>query len=65
MWIHRLILENPIVQKILKDNEVGDDKETIEKFFKFQGMQNLTDFLEKNDDLTQFIYDEIKEMVIG
>ena len=58
-------LDNPIVQKILKDNEVGDDTETIEKFFKFQGKQNLTEFLEQNDDLTQFIYDEIKEMMLG
>ena len=54
--------ENPVVAKILKDNEVGEKEEDIERFFKFQGVNNLTEFLNENPSMCDFIYSNIKEL---
>lgn len=56
--------DNPIIKNILTKNDVKDDTESIEKFFKFQGMQNLTEFLENNQEVCDFIYEEVKDMML-
>jgi hypothetical protein len=55
-------IENPAVKKLLKDNEISDKEEDIERFFKFQGSNNLSIFLNENADIASFIYDKIKEL---
>ena len=55
-------VENPAVKKLLKDNNISDKEEDIERFFKFQGSNNLSIFLNDNPDIASFIYDKIKEL---
>ena len=55
-------VEEPVVSKILKENEVGEKEEDIERFFKFQGVNNLTEFLNENPPMCDFIYSKIKEL---
>lgn len=52
--------DHPIVKKWIQDNEVDD----IEKAFKFQGMEKLTTFFSENDDLLEFMYDGIREVLL-
>lgn len=54
--------EHPSVAKILQDNNVGDKPEDIERFFKFQGSNNVLEFLNTNKEIAYFIYDKIKEL---
>ena len=54
--------DEPIIAKLLKENEVGDKDEDIERFFKFQGVNNLTEFLNENSQICDFIYEKIKEL---
>ena len=54
--------DDPVVAKVLKENEVGEKEEDIEKFFKFQGVNNLTEFLNENPSICDFIYSKIKEL---
>ena len=39
-----------------------DSEEEIEKFFKFQGVNNLSDFLVANPKVCDFIYSRIKDL---
>lgn len=55
-------IQHPTVQKLLKENNVGDKEEDIERFFKFQGSNNTLEFLNENPDISSFIYDKIKEL---
>lgn len=52
--------DHPIVKKWIQDNEVDD----VEKAFKFQGMEKLTTFFSDNDDLLEFMYDGIREVLL-
>lgn len=55
---------DPVIKKILKANSVDhEDLEAVQKFFKFQGIQKLTDFLTENEPITKFIHDQIKEII--
>ena len=55
---------DPTIKKLLDDNGINsNDEEAVSKFFKFQGMQNLTDFLSENEDVTTFIHQQIREIV--
>ena len=54
--------KHPVIGKILQDNNVGDKPEDIEKFFKFQGSNNVLEFLNSNKDVAYFVYDKIKEL---
>lgn len=54
--------QHPIVAKILADNNIGDKPEDIERFFKFQGSNNVLEFLNNNNEVAQFIYEKIKEL---
>jgi hypothetical protein len=55
-------LEDPVVQNILSANKISDKPEDIERFFKFQGANNLATFLNDNPDIATFVYDKIKEL---
>ena len=43
-------------------NEVSSKEEDIERFFKFQGVNNLCDFLNENQKVADFIYAKVKEL---
>jgi hypothetical protein len=53
---------DPVIAKLLKDNEIGEKEEDIERFFKFQGVNNLNEFLNENPSTCEFIYMKIKEL---
>lgn len=55
-------LTNPIISKILDDNNIEKTPESIEKFFKFQGINNVSEFLNNNSTIADFIYQKIKEL---
>jgi recombination protein RecA len=55
-------LDNPIISKVLEDNNINKDAESAEKFFKFQGVNNVSEFLNKNPTIAAFIYSKIKEL---
>jgi RecA/RadA recombinase len=49
---------------LLNKNKVNiDDPEAVEKFFKFQGMAKLSEFIETNTEIQEFLYDEIKSVL--
>ena len=54
--------QHPVIAKILADNNVGDKQEDIERFFKFQGSNNVLEFLNNHYEIAQFIYEKIKEL---
>ena len=55
--------DHPAISKILIDNEINpDNEELVEKFFKFQGISNLSEFLNKHPPVTEFIYSKLKEL---
>ena len=54
--------DHPTVKKMLSDNGISDKAEDIERFFKFQGSNNLSEFLNENPDMSSFVYDKIKEL---
>lgn len=55
---------DPVIKKLLKANDVDfNDLEAVTKFFKFQGIQKLTDFLIENESVTKFIHEQIKEII--
>ena len=57
--------EDPTIKSWLIENDIDpDDEEAVTKAFKFQGMEKVTNFLEDNHDITQFIYDQIKEVLL-
>ena len=57
--------EDPVIKNWLIENEVDtEDEEAVTKAFKFQGMENVTNFLEANNEITQFIYEQIREVFI-
>jgi hypothetical protein len=55
--------EDKRILQLLKKNEVADEPEAREKFFKFQGMSNLSRFIEENEEIQSFLYDEIKSVL--
>lgn len=55
-------LENPTIKDILAKNNVSNNQEDIEKFFKFQGVNNVSEFLSENPRIAEFVYDKIKDI---
>lgn len=54
---------DPVVQSLLMKNSIDlEDDEAISKFFTFQGISKVTDFLRENEDFTDLLYSQIKEM---
>lgn len=57
--------DDPTIKSWLLENEIDpESEEGVEKAFKFQGMEKLTSFLENNETITSFIYDQIKEILL-
>ncbi len=54
---------DPRILKLLNKHEVPDDIEAREKFFKFQGMAKLSKFIEENEEIQEFLYDEIRSVL--
>ena len=55
---------DPAVAKVLSDNDVDPTDEEVEKFFKFQGVNNLSKFLNENRGICDFVYSQTKELLI-
>jgi recombination protein RecA len=56
-------VDDPLIKEMLEKNNISvDNKEEVERFFKFQGSNNLSEFLENNYDLAMFVYKKIKEL---
>ena len=52
-----------LVANYLKDKEVDvDDLEAVTKAFKFQGMEKVTNFLNENEELKDYLYRQVREM---
>ena len=51
-----------MIQDILLANKIPNKAEDIERFFKFQGSNNLSTFLNDNPTIASFVYDKIKEL---
>ena len=57
--------EDPVIKSWLIENEVDpEDREAVTKAFKFQGMEKVTNFLETHETITQFLYDQIREVLL-
>jgi recombination protein RecA len=54
--------QDPIIDDILTKNQIEKKPEEIERFFKFQGSNNVCEFLTNNSIIAQFIYKKIKEL---
>lgn len=55
-------IEDPPVKKFLKDKGWDDlSTEELEKKFKFQGAQNVADFLSENDFAREYLFAKVKE----
>lgn len=55
---------DPAIKAVLEKHEVDPDKlEDVEKFFKFQGMAKLNDFLSKETTIADFIYEQIRTIL--
>lgn len=53
---------HPTILDILTENKVESNPEAIEKFFKFQGVNNVSEFLTNNPKIADFVYEKIKEL---
>jgi recombination protein RecA len=53
---------NETIQSYLKQNNVENNPESIEKAFKFQGINNVSEFLNSNPEIALFVYSKIKEL---
>lgn len=56
-------IDDPVIQNLIKSNNINNTPEDIERFFKFQGSNNLTEFISNNPTLCGFIYSKIKEIL--
>jgi recombination protein RecA len=55
-------LDNEVVSKLLEANQINKTVEDAEKFFKFQGINNVSDFINENPQMADMIYKKIKEL---
>ena len=56
-------IDDKRVKKVLKDNEVAEGEEAAEKFFKFQGVNRLSEFLTNNEPIAELVYEEVRELL--
>jgi len=55
--------ESKAIKDVLIKNEVDiNDEEAVQKFFRFQGNQRVTDFINENPEIKAMVYDKIKEI---
>jgi len=56
--------DDPAIKNILIKNDIDlNNDEAVQKFFRFQGIQKVTDFLTENEDLKDYIYNQIREIL--
>ena len=55
-------MEDKRVVKILKDNDISGE-EAAEKFFKFQGVNRLSEFLVENESMADLVYEHVRELL--
>jgi hypothetical protein len=55
-------LDHPDVQAILSTNGISNTPDEVERFFKFQGSNNVAEFLNNNPTMANLIYHKIKEL---
>lgn len=55
-------MQEPVIDALLTQNSVNKTTEDVEKFFKFQGSNNVCEFLTSNPSVAEFIYQKIKEL---
>lgn len=55
-------LDHPDVQAILSTNGISNTPDEVERFFKFQGSNNVAEFLNNNPTIANLIYHKIKEL---
>ena len=53
---------HPIVSGLLAEKNISSSPEDIERFFKFQGVNNVAEFLNENNCIANFLYEKIKEL---
>ncbi len=53
--------EDPVIKNWIATNKPSD----VAKAFKFQGMAKLMAFLDENDDIRNFVYEELKDLICG
>lgn len=54
-------VENETIKTIIQKNNLNTPDD-IERFFKFQGVNAVSDFLNSNQQVAQFVYQKIKEL---
>jgi RecA/RadA recombinase len=53
---------DPVISKFILDNKVDiSDDDAVERLFKFQGMANLSKFLDQNEVIRDFLYENLKQ----
>lgn len=56
--------QDPSINKLLTDNQINPDNiEEVTKFFKFQGIRKVTDFLTEHENVKDLIYSEIRSII--
>lgn len=56
--------DDPRVVKILKQNDIDpSEDEKVEKFFNFQGMKKVSDFLYEHEEIKDLIYEQVKQVI--
>lgn len=54
--------DNTTINTVLSENNIDKTPESIEKFFKFQGINAVADFLNNNPKIASFVYSKIREL---
>lgn len=53
---------NVIISTLLSANNIANTTEDVERFFKFQGINNVAEFINNNPQIADFLYQKIKEL---
>ena len=55
--------DDPVIKSWLIENDVDpENAEAVEKAFKFQGMEKVNNFIEEEETIRGFLYDQLKEI---
>lgn len=53
---------NTTISTLLSANNIANTAEDVERFFKFQGINNVAEFINNNPQIADFLYQKIKEL---
>jgi recombination protein RecA len=57
--------DDPTIQAYLRKNEIDpNNQEEVERAFKFNGMDNLSSFITENEELQQFLVQQVKDLLL-